>query len=77
MTGGYVIFIYVASVLTCQEDFYLDEDLQSCIPSCPGWSQHDEVTRAAIQITIIISSTIGFVVAIAVLILSIIRRNSM
>ena len=72
-----ILFLVVASMITCQKNFFFDEDLQVCVASCQTWSQYGEVTTTALRATVITSNCVGILLAVTALIVSVIRHKSM
>ena len=58
----------------CRENFFREETFNSCVPICPTWRQGSEATSIIIDVVIGVSYTI---IAIAIIIISIMRRGIM
>lgn len=72
-----MVVLVTGGPLECREDFFREEHFNTCVPICPNWKQDNKATAITLDVVIIISYTSGFVIAIAIVIISIIRRDSM
>ena len=63
------------SNITCSDGFYCDDGLNACTPLCGTWSQYSKSVNIAIDFSIILSTCIGVVGGIGVLIVAGIRRK--
>jgi len=59
------------STMVCSEDFFLDSGV--CKPQCGQWKEFLHSTVVATDAVVIVSASIGFIVANTLLILSCIR----
>ena len=63
--------------LTCQRNFYFDEDYQGCVPSCQTWSEHGPSATIALHVVILASNSMGVLFSIVAIAASIIKYKSM
>ena len=66
--------------LECREGFYREDPSSAsdvCLPSCHSWLEYSKQLSIFIDVVIVLSALIGFVVAILVLVISILRRKRM
>ena len=65
------------SYFPCRESFFHEQQYNICVPSCPSWRQEPAAISILIDVVVFLAYFTGFVAAIAVLIISIIRHDSM
>ena len=64
--------------MQCREDFFREEgEGGACVPSCHTWKQHSEVVAVITDLAIGLTSVIGFIFSLAVIIISCIRFERM
>jgi len=73
---GTILWLAASSVI-CQSDFFFDKESQACLADCRLWSQYGEVETTALQVSVLISNTMGVLLAVAAIVVSTIRRKSM
>ena len=76
--GPHVDSITALGAYSCREDFFRDPSLGGiCVPMCPAWKQDSKAISITFDVVAFTSNFIGLVTAIAVLVISIVRRHSM
>ncbi len=65
------------TLLPCRDDFYREEGSDSCVPSCATWHEYSQIEVIFIDVVIILSTVIGFIAGLAVVVFSIIRFERM
>lgn len=63
--------------LVCSKDFFEERESGLCVPSCYTWSEFSSVERIAIDVLVGLSSWIGLIVAIVIIVISAVRYKSM
>lgn len=58
------------------EDFYFEEKKNYCVPNCYAWKSYSAPATTAIDCTVALTSSIGFLVNLLVVIVSCIRHKS-
>ena len=56
--------------ITCSDMFYLDQELQLCLPQCGVWTPLSQSTAVAVEVITLIAATIGSPAAVALLFLA-------
>ncbi len=69
--------IVVENDLDCRENFFRDEMFNFCVPICPDWSQDPPTFSVLHDVSIFLSFSIGFVAAIIIIVISVIRYKKM
>jgi len=89
MKGNYSYILYsfslyifhkgssLSTMITCSQDFYLDNSTGLCRPECGKWDQYSPSTRAAVYGVNITFASLVIVVSVATLVLSGFRRKLM
>ena len=65
------------STLPCQDGFFRPDDSDICVANCYTWSQYTEFVVIAADVFILLSAIMGFIAAMAALIISFIRFKKM
>ena len=63
--------------LECTQGFYRENESSACIPSCHNWTEYESTATIAIDVIVFIAALIGFLAAVAVLVISVVRRKRM
>ena len=65
--------------LQCQEDFFREKEKEggACVPSCYTWKEYSEAVTVITDLAIGLTSVIGFIFCLAVIIISCIRFDRM
>jgi len=63
--------------LECTQGFYRENGSSMCIPSCHMWTELEPTVSIAIDVIVCFAALTGFLSAIAVLVISIVRRKRM
>ena len=69
--------VTVAEPLQCREGFFRQDPSSFCEPSCHSWLQYPKAESIFIDVVVFLTAFIGFVVAIVVLVISVVRRKRM
>ena len=68
---------WVLRNITCSDHFYIDQSSLLCIPECGMWSPITNTATITLDVLHIISSIIGALAGVGVLIFGCIKRNRM
>ena len=60
-------------VLTCRDEFHVDEASCLCVPTCMVWSPYSEVERRVSDLFVILAASFAIISGVVVLILSCVR----
>ena len=63
--------------LDCREGFYREEPGGNCLPSCYTWLQNPKAVSITIDVVLFITAFVGFWAAVAVIVISLLRRKRM
>ena len=67
-----------AANYTCREDFFRDESFyNSCVPICPTWKQTTASISTLTDVVYLLAFSVGFVVAIIIVVISVVRYKTM
>ncbi len=66
-----------SSLLTCREDFFREEDLGICVPSCYTWKEYPNRASLIMDVVVFISSFIGLVSCLVLIIVMLIKHKRM
>ena len=77
MPNHYLGSMEVQGYLPCRDNFFQEQQSNFCVPHCPSWRQDSASISIVMDVVIFISYLTGLVAAISIIIISIIRRNSM
>ena len=61
----------------CNEDFFRDQDSDSCVPNCHTWSEFSREVRIATDVLTGLAAAIGAVSGLAVIVISVVRSKQM
>ena len=61
----------------CRDDFYKDSEMCTCRPRCDRWEPLTHSMVVTLDVTVIISASVGLLAGTAVLVFSLIRRKHM
>ena len=64
-------------VLECSHGFYQENGSQLCIPSCYTFTEYEESLSIAIDVMLGVTVFVGFLSAIAVIVISCLRHRRM
>lgn len=65
-------------LLECREDFFRDEFFNNaCVPICPTWRQDQVLITTVIDVVVFFSYSTGFITAIVIIVISVIRYKTM
>ena len=62
---------------TCSDMFYLDKELQLCLPQCGVWTPLPQSTAVAVEVLTLIAAAIGSLAAVALLFLACRNRKKL
>ena len=66
----------VNCTITCHEDFYLDEAVGYCRPTCRKWEADPSIRQPVRDALVITSAVCGIIAGIAVIVLAYYRHRS-
>ena len=74
----YILFTVsdVNCTITCRENFYLDEAVGYCRPTCGRWEADTSILKPVRDALAIISAACGIIAGIAVIVLAYFRHRS-
>ncbi len=61
----------------CREHFFREPAFNACVPHCPSWRQEPAGVSILIDVVVFLAYFTGFVAAIVILVLSVVRRDTM
>ena len=67
----------IMEVLECSEGFYQENGSSICTPSCYTWRQFSKTVSILQDVIIFVSAFIGFVAAVAVIVISCLLHKRM
>ena len=65
------------STLPCQDNFFRPDGSDICVANCHTWSQYTESVVIVTDVFILLAAIIGFIAAVATVIISFIRFKKM
>lgn len=63
--------------LPCSEGFYREDPSSICVPSCFSWLQYSKAVSISIDVMVFLTAFLGFGAAVAVIVVSFLRRKRM
>ena len=63
--------------LECTQGFYRENGSSVCIPSCHAWTEYEPTISIVIDVILFMAALVGFLAAVAVLVISVVRRKRM
>ena len=74
----YILFTVsdVNCTITCRENFYLDEAVGYCRPTCGRWEADTSILKPMRDALVIISAACGIIAGIAVVVLAYFQHRS-
>ena len=67
----------IVAVLECSEGFYREKSSILCTPSCYTWLQYRKGLSTFLDVVLIIAALVGVISAVAVIVISFMRRKRM
>ncbi len=63
--------------VTCRSNFYYDNYHEACVPSCQTWSEVGEIATIGFRVIIIAFGSLGIILSIVVILVSILKHKLM